>query len=585
MQNKLILISIYFIIISIKCIETSDMAEGSTLEEIHRKQEQMQRSGDEQRREAEKRHKTHQKRPQRNIEIETSGHAEAPSDDGICVQIDVIRFTGATLLSESDTASLSAPYTGRCLGMNEINELVRDVTNLYIARGYVTTRASVPVQDLASGNLEIRVVEGVVEDVRLNDNSRPDRRRVAMTFPGVKIGAPLNLRDIEQGVERMNRLPSSDARVRIEPGARPGTSIVVIEDRPDTSWRVAVGLDNSGQEITGRTKCAASLAVDNPIGLNDMLTLSASVDARALAGHSRPASHGYSGYYSVPYGPWTVTGSASFSEYRARLDGGGAQYLNSGETTVWGLDVNRVIHRSEESATSAGLNLNVKDVDNYLESERLAAGSYNLTVLGVSLEHSRSFFGGTLDLRAGYDIGLPVLGAGRDMTTARSAPKAEFQKIHASGGWNRHVDTALRPLTFSTQASAQWSPDTLYSSERLDLGGLHTVRGFQRESLAGDNGGYVRSEVSTPLLPQESLPVDLVTAIGEPRLYAGYDAGFIHWDEDDAYERGVLQGAALGLRTRGGFIDADLCLSKPLDAPAFMNNRDWEFYWSISGNF
>lgn len=585
MKNTSTTIIIYLIVVLTQCFGISKTANCSTTEEVIRKQEQIQRSDDDQRREVEKRHKTIQKRPQRKIEIETPGHAETPPAEGICVQIEIIRFTGATLLSESDTARLSAPYSGRCLGMNEINELVRDVTNLYIARGYVTTRASVPVQDLASGNLEIRVVEGTVEDIRLNDNSRVDKRRVAMTFPGVKIGDPLNLRDIEQGVERMNRLPSSDARVRIEPGARPGTSIVVIEDRPDKSWRAAVGLDNSGQESTGRTKCTASLAVDNPTGLNDMLTLSASGDAKALAGLSRPASHGFSGYYSVPYGPWTVTGSASFSEYRARLDGGGARYLSSGETTVWGLDVNRVLHRSEESATSAGLNLNVKDVDNYLEHERLVAGSYNLSVLGVSLEHSQSLFGGRLDLRAGYDIGLPVLGARRDTTTARSVPKAEFQKIHASGGWDRHVDAGFRPLTFSTRASGQWSPDTLYNSERLDLGGRHTVRGFQRESLAGDNGGYVRNEVSIPLLPKNSLPLDLATTLGEPRLYAGYDAGFIHWDKDDAYERGVLQGAALGLRTRGGFLDTDLCLSKPLAAPSFMNNRDWEFYWSFSSNF
>ncbi len=111
------------------------------------------------------------------------------------------------------------------------------------------------------------------------------------------------------------------------------------------------------------------------------------------------------------------------------------------------------------------------------------------------------------------------------------------------------------------------------------------MRGFQRESLAGDNGGYVRNEVSIPLLPKNSLPLDLATTLGEPRLYAGYDAGFIHWDKHDAYERGVLQGAALGLRTSGGFLDTDLCLSKPLAAPSFMNNRDWEFYWSFSSNF
>lgn len=41
----------------------------------------------------------------------------------------------------------------------------------------------------------------------------------------------------------------------------------------------------------------------------------------------------------------------------------------------------------------------------------------------------------------------------------------------------------------------------------------------------------------------------------------------------------------MGLRTQGGYLDSDLCISKALDAPSFMNNRDWEFYWEINSNF
>jgi hemolysin activation/secretion protein len=199
--------------------------------------------------------------------------------------------------------------------------------------------------------------------------------------------------------------------------------------------------------------------------------------------------------------------------------------------------------------------------------------------------HSRSLFDGMLNLRAGYDIGLPVLGAKGDTTTARSAPRSEFRKVHVSGGWERPFDVGGRSASFSTQATAQWSPDTLYSSERLDLGGRHTVRGFQLDSVSGDSGGYVRNEISAAVVPKKAMPDGLAAALGEVRLYAGYDAGVILRDSDDDYERGVLQGSALGLRTSGGSLGADLCLSKPLDAPSFMHNRDWEVYWGLSINF
>jgi len=552
---------------------------------VIRQQEQIQRAEEERLRQLEKRHKEMLEGKSPEIMIEHPKSAEEPTEDGVCVQVEVILFIGATLLSESDKGVLTNSFVGRCLTMSQINELVRAVTNLYVERGYVTTRAIVPVQDLGSRQLEIRVIEGEVESIRLNEDSPQDRRRVAVAFPGGLRGKPLNLRDIEQGMDQLNRLPSSNAQLRIEPGEKPGASRIVVVDQPGKTWRFRAGLDNSGQKSTGETKYTVSLDKDNLLGLNDMITLNLSADARTLENMSRPDSQSYSGYYTLPFGYWSMTASASVSEYYAELEGGEAEYQSSGRTAIYGLGLNRVLHRNDDSKTSAGVSFNVKDIDNYIENERLVASSYDLSVLGVSLDHNRRFLDGALGLSGEYNIGLPVLGADADTTSDRSVPQHEFHKLSFSGSWMRPFAVVEHPFTFSTRGTAQWTPDTLYNSERLDLGSRYTVRGFQRDSLAGDIGGYVRNEISTAILPRETMPDWLGSALGELQVYAGYDAGFIHPDGDDEYERGVLQGAALGLRTQGGYLDSDLCLSKALDAPSFMNNRDWEFYWVINSNF
>lgn len=533
----------------------------------------------------EKAHKEMLERKTLDVEIEQPKPTVESSEDGVCLQVELILFTGATLLSESDKSTLATPFTGRCLNMEQINEAVRAVTNLYIERGYVTTRAIVPVQDLRSRQLEIRIIEGEVESIRLNEDSPQDRRRVAVAFPGGLRGKPLNLRDIEQGMDQLNRLPSSNAQLRIEPGEKSGASRIVVVDQPGKTWRFRMGLDNSGQESTGETKYTVSLDKDNLLGLNDMLTLNLNADAKTLKNMSRPDSQSYSGYYTLPFGYWSMTASASVSDYYAQLEGGGAEYKSSGSTVIYGLGLDRVLHRDNDSKTSAGVSFNVKDIDNYIENERLVASSYDLSVLGISLDHNRRFLDGALGLSGGYNVGLPVLGADQDTTTDHSVPKHEFHKLSLTGSWVRPFAVAEHPFTFTTKGTAQWSPDTLYNSERLDLGSRYTVRGFQRDSLAGDIGGYVRNEISTAILSRETMPGWLGSALGELQVYAGYDVGFIHHDEDDEYERGVLQGAALGLRTQGGYLDSDLCLSKALTAPSFMNNRDWELYWVVNSNF
>lgn len=102
----------------------------------------------------------------------------------------------------------------------------------------------------------------MVEGIRLNQYSPADKRRVVMAFPGVKTGWPLNLRDIEEGVDQMNRLPSCDVQIKIEPGGRPGTSLVVIEDSPGKTWRVDAGALSKSGGVTSSPGLAADLTND-----------------------------------------------------------------------------------------------------------------------------------------------------------------------------------------------------------------------------------------------------------------------------------------------------------------------------------
>lgn len=57
-----------------------------------------------------------------------------------------------------------------------------------------------------------------------------------------------------------------------------------------------------------------------------------------------------------------------------------------------------------------------------------------------------------------------------------------------------------RPVTdrvwWLTSAYAQWSPDRLHGVEQLSLGGESSVRGFKDQYISGNNGGYLRNELS-----------------------------------------------------------------------------------------
>lgn len=97
----------------------------------------------------------------------------------------------------------------------------------------MTSRAYLPQQDMSKGHLQVLVVEGKLEGLKGADNSKLTDRELAMAFPG-KSGEILNLREIEQAVDQLNRLPSNQAQMELTPGEAVGGSSVLVKNTPQS---------------------------------------------------------------------------------------------------------------------------------------------------------------------------------------------------------------------------------------------------------------------------------------------------------------------------------------------------------------
>ncbi|MCT4700257.1 POTRA domain-containing protein, partial [Dryocola boscaweniae] len=89
----------------------------------------------------------------------TSPEPASPAS-GPCFTITRITLDGATLLSESQSGRLTAPWINQCLDISRLAELTRAVSDWYIHKGYITSRAFITEQDLSGGELHISVLEG-----------------------------------------------------------------------------------------------------------------------------------------------------------------------------------------------------------------------------------------------------------------------------------------------------------------------------------------------------------------------------------------------------------------------------------------
>ncbi|NVZ58528.1 ShlB/FhaC/HecB family hemolysin secretion/activation protein, partial [Pseudomonas edaphica] len=109
--------------------------------------------------------------------------APATPADTRCFPIKTIELAGADALSVDERSALIKPYIGQCLGVPQLNEVLKVITDRYLAKGLVTSRAYLPQQDLSSGNLKIQVVEGKLESLKGAESSGITDRQLAMSFP------------------------------------------------------------------------------------------------------------------------------------------------------------------------------------------------------------------------------------------------------------------------------------------------------------------------------------------------------------------------------------------------------------------
>ena len=474
-----------------------------------------------------------------------------------CHEISTIRITGSPNLTPDVQRQIVQDFSGRCLGVTEIEQILAEITRDYIARGYVTTRAYLPQQDLSKGTLEITVLEGVVEKIMLEDGEKGSIR-LGTVFP--ETGELLNLRDLEQGIEQVSKLSSNNATMDIQPGAKPGESTVVIRNQPKTPFHASFSGDNQGSESTGRQQYGLTLMSDRLLNMNELLLYT----HRRSHPHDEDRQFSESDSFSaiVPFGYSTLTLSMSRSRYTLTA------HMNSGlDVSVRGKSANdslkfdHVVLRNASTRLSFSSTLTLKDTKTWIADIYHDSSSHKLTVLDLDASLTTGLGGGLFGIDVGLAQGLKVFGADRDADDLlNDSIHAQFQKLKFGLSYTIPFRMAEKDFSFSTQLTGQVAQDTLYGSEKMLIGGIYTVRGFVNNTLAGDRGYYVRNELSM----RDNLVLgDEAVAM---RYFVGFDFGQVRNNVVDA-PSGHLSGFAFGFSTSWRGATLEIFNTRPLDFP------------------
>jgi hemolysin activation/secretion protein len=502
--------------------------------------------------------RTTRERAPTGVDLKTIQPAQAPvAKGGICHNIKTINFPGANVLDEEDRAALTVPFNGKCMQAGDIQSLMGAVTQQYIERGFTTTRAYLPAQDLSSGVLQILVQEGRIERFVV-EGDPSNRLNLRWAVPAVA-GELLNIRDLEQAVDQLNSVPGNKVTMDIKPGSQPGKSVVVFRNTATVPVNLQISADNQGSKPTGVNGASATVAVGGLLGLNETLT----VTARQSSPHTADASSDSSSVsLNLPDGFATYGVSLAKSNFSTGFTTNiGNHMVTYGDSTTYALTAERVMARDQDSRHSV-----VASLSQIEGGTRTLADGGNLIqktgriakTLGVGIKSSTVIAGGSLYFKPEFVLGLAPI-----PNTISDGPQGEFTKLGLDVNYDRRFDGLGQKFGWTSNFKGQYSRDTLLSSQQILVGSISSVRGFVNNAMSGDSGYYWRNELAW------HTEASVANLSFKNKLFVGLDMGHVS-NHDASLPRGSMTGYAFGLVSQFEKVTLDISRTKAHALPSSM---------------
>lgn len=474
------------------------------------------------------------------------------------VELDERSFTlagvlveGATAYSNLEFLRIYRPWLGRAVTVSELRAIAEAITRRYHEDGYFLSNAFLPAQDIASGVVRIRVIEGHLGNWRYADDASPDELVDAMLQPALQ-QRPLRRAVLVSALKHVNTIPGLTVtpELRSLPQALGAYELVLATQTRRLEG--AVSFDNRGSELIGPLRAVATLRAYGLAGGHESLQL------RLATAAEREELR-----YAELSGEWLLGAGGM----RLELLASSVRSRPGGELEAFDA---RIANDRQRLTLSTGWSGTDREhrVRGHLERYQSSTHAFGerrlrdrLHMLGLSYRLAWVTDGGQVQaVTASIGQGL-----GGDSEPA-GAGRTDFTRFRADYVWRRQW---LGEWDVNVSAEAQYAMNALPSVERYTVGGGPFGSAYDPSEISGDHGLAGRIELS-----------QRARAMGggwRYSPYGGYELGAV-WNIEHAARAARLSAASLfaGARAGVGRLSLTLELAHPLTRPVASQDGDRE---------
>jgi hemolysin activation/secretion protein len=412
------------------------------------------------------------------------------------------QFTGNQVFSSGTLGKVTEKYSGREITAEELEQARQDLTMFYINNGYINSGATLPDQNVESGVINFRIVEGRMTDINLKGNFwfrswwlRNEIRRGAWRS--------LNFNKLKERLQLLRLNPSiSRINAELKPGGVPGESFVDVDIKDTQPFRFGLEFSNNRPPSVGAEILEAQLADLNLTGHNDPLLI-----RYGIAHTTRDGGFDFSGLdniegtYEFPITPWATTLQIHASKSDSSIIENPFTSLDiNSNLEQYGATIRQTVYETLSNVVAVSFTADKRRSETFLFGRpfTLSPGAVNGVTSIFVLRFAQEFVNRSqlhvLAVRSTFNFGLDAF----DATNSGSEPDARFfswlgQSQYVRRLWNSDKLLVLR-------LNMQFSNSPLVSLEQLSLGGSESVRGYRENQILRDNGVFGSAELRVPLL-------------------------------------------------------------------------------------
>ena len=427
--------------------------------------------------------------------------AELPADTGVRIQVSKFVFEGRSVLSETKIGKIAEPLLDKEVSFTDLALLCRKIEQFYKKKGYFLAQVYLPEQQVQTGEVHVRILEGRLGVLRIQGQKRTPEKFIRRFFRSTEKRGVIHYGRLLRSILLLNENSSTHASVTFAPGKESGTTDLIVEIKEDRPFNLYALFNNGGSDFVSKQREGSQAQMKGLLFPGDKTTVS------GIMGSPVANLKYISGAYSALLAPCGLLAdfAYNYSEFKSLRE---LRELGvRGKTQIFHTGLAQALWRSRELSVDAGIFFDYKQIQNFLLSQRSSADELRVLGLNLNIDYADPLRGRS-SIAQVLSSGIPHIMGGLD----RNDPAAS--RIGAGGGFVKYNVDAVRiqKLPFSsfliTKFMAQAASDVLPAAEEFSIGGIDTVRGFSQGEHLGDEGYVVNLElrIPPPLITHRQIP-------------------------------------------------------------------------------